>query len=155
MPAYLTEFLLGGLAGAGACIFTNPLEVVKTRMQLQGELRARGSYAIHYRHVFHASYTIARHEGILALQKGLLPGVLYQVIMNGARLGSYQIFTNLGLTSGKDGNPVFLKCLAAGALSGVLGAVLGSPIYMVGVMRTICSFLVYASNQPFFYSVSL
>lgn len=131
MPSNLTEFVLGGLAGSGACLFTNPLEVVKTRMQLQGELKARGSYAIHYRNAFHASYTIARHEGILALQKGLVPGICYQVIMNGARLGSYQIFTNTGLTLGEDGQPVFLKCVIAGAISGALGAFLGSPVYMV------------------------
>lgn len=29
----------------------NPLEVVKIRMQLQGELKARGQYAIHYRFI--------------------------------------------------------------------------------------------------------
>lgn len=42
------EFLLGGLATCGASFFTNPLEVVKTRMQLQGELRAHGEYAVHF-----------------------------------------------------------------------------------------------------------
>ncbi|KXJ12691.1 solute carrier family 25 member 35 [Exaiptasia diaphana] len=131
MSSNLKEFVLGGLAGSGACLFTNPLEVVKTRMQLQGELKARGSYAVYYRNVFHASYTIARHEGILALQKGLAPGICYQVIMNGARLGSYQVFTNTGLTLGQDGQPVFLKCLVAGAISGALGAFLGSPVYMM------------------------
>jgi solute carrier family 25 protein 34/35 len=56
---------------------------------------------------------------------------MYQVIMNGTRLGSYQVFTNLGLTSGSDGKPVFFKCLLAGALSGALGALFGSPAYMV------------------------
>lgn len=43
------EFLIGGIAACGAGFFTNPLEVVKTRMQLQGELQARGQHAIHYR----------------------------------------------------------------------------------------------------------
>ena len=38
------EFLLGGLATSGAGVFTNPLEVVKTRMQLQGELKVRGAW---------------------------------------------------------------------------------------------------------------
>lgn len=33
------ECLTGGVAASGACFFTNPLEVVKTRMQLQGELQ--------------------------------------------------------------------------------------------------------------------
>lgn len=132
MPSNFLEFVLGATAASGACFFTNPLEVVKIRMQLQGELQARGSYSVHYRNVFHASYTIAKHEGLTALQKGLCPALVYQVIMNGTRLGSYQVFTNVGLTSGSDGNPVFLKCLLAGAFSGALGALFGSPAYMVG-----------------------
>ena len=33
------ECLTGGLAACCACVFSNPLEVVKTRMQLQGELQ--------------------------------------------------------------------------------------------------------------------
>ena len=40
-----TECFLAAAAASSACLFTNPLEVVKTRMQLQGELKARGDYA--------------------------------------------------------------------------------------------------------------
>ena len=54
------EFVIGGLAASGAGFFTNPLEVAKTRMQLQGELIARGQHAVHYRNVVHAFYTIGR-----------------------------------------------------------------------------------------------
>ena len=35
----LFECLTGGVAACGACLFSNPLEVIKTRMQLQGELQ--------------------------------------------------------------------------------------------------------------------
>lgn len=49
MSSYFVEFFLAGLAGCGACLFTNPLEVVKIRMQLQGELKARGQTTIVYR----------------------------------------------------------------------------------------------------------
>ena len=34
------EVLAGGLAASAACIFTNPLEVVKNRLQLQAVLTA-------------------------------------------------------------------------------------------------------------------
>lgn len=29
------EYAFGGLAACGACLFTNPLDVIKTRLQLQ------------------------------------------------------------------------------------------------------------------------
>ncbi|XP_067828117.1 solute carrier family 25 member 35 isoform X2 [Heptranchias perlo] len=124
------DFLLSGVAACGACLFTNPLEVVKTRMQLQGEMKAPGSYPMHYRNVFHATYTICKTDGLLALQKGLLPGLLYQFCMNGVRLGSYSMLETAGYTR-TDGRVSAVKSTAAGALAGVGGAFIASPVYLV------------------------
>ncbi|MXQ89387.1 solute carrier family 25 member 35 isoform X1 [Bos indicus] len=125
------DFLMSGLAACGACLFTNPLEVVKTRMQLQGELRAPGTYQRHYRNVFHAFITIGKVDGLAALQRGLAPALLYQFLMNGIRLGTYGLAEAGGYLHTAEGtlNPV--RSAAAGALAGVMGAYLGSPIYMV------------------------
>ena len=79
------------------------------------------------------------YDGITALQKGLAPALFYQAIMNGCRLGSYQVFTNLGLTRDNEGKPVFIKCLIAGAGSGAIGAFLGSPAYMVMLYSVVFS----------------
>ncbi|XP_053121697.1 solute carrier family 25 member 35 isoform X1 [Hemicordylus capensis] len=125
------DFLLSGVAACGACLFTNPLEVVKTRMQLQGELRAPGTYTRHYRNVFHAFYTIGRVDGLVALQKGLLPALLYQFGMNGIRLGSYAVVDSSGYIRTPDGRISPLRSTLAGALAGVLGAITSSPIYLV------------------------
>lgn len=125
------EFILAGFAGCGAGIFTNPLEVIKTRMQLQGELKARGQHAVFYKNSLHAAYAIAKSDGILALQSGLVPGLWYQFVMNGFRLGSYQIFVNLGFTDDKDGNYSFTRRVLAGAIAGVIGTAIGSPLYLV------------------------
>lgn len=124
------EFVLSGVAACGACVFTNPLEVVKTRMQLQGELKSRGSYQVYYRNVFHAFYTIGKVEGLVGLQKGLVPGLWYQFFMNGVRLGSYAIIESSGYIH-TNGRVSTVKTTVAGAVAGVVGAVMGSPIYLV------------------------
>ncbi|CAG0884672.1 unnamed protein product [Cyprideis torosa] len=72
----MTEFVLGGIAAAGACLFTNPIDVMKTRIQLQGEL-TRGQKK-HYRNMFHGFYVLVKEEGFLAMQKGLVPAMWYQ-----------------------------------------------------------------------------
>lgn len=122
---------MSGVAACGACVFTNPLEVVKTRMQLQGELQAPGTYQRHYRNVFHAFFTIGKVDGLAALQKGLGPALLYQFLMNGIRLGTYGLAESGGYLRTKEGTHSPVRSAAAGALAGVMGAYLGSPIYMV------------------------
>lgn len=129
--SHAVEFLCGGLAACCAGVFTNPLEVVKTRMQLQGELMKKGQYTVHYRNSFHAFYTIGKTDGIFALQKGLVPALWYQLFMNGVRLGSYQVFINLGFTKDEQGNSKWSRSVLAGAFSGCLGAAVGSPLYMI------------------------
>ena len=125
------EYFLGGLGAACAGLFTNPLEVIKTRIQLQGELQARGQYTVHYRNVFHAFYSVAKAESFVSLQKGLVPALWYQFIMNGCRFGAYQVFDNHGFTRNKDGDVIFYKSIICGVSSGVLGSFLGSPFYLV------------------------
>lgn len=130
IPPSAMDFILSGVAACGACLFTNPLEVVKTRMQLQGELQSRGTYQVFYRNVFHAFYTIGKVDGLAALQKGLAPGLVYQFFMNGVRLGSYAVIESSGYIH-TDGRVSAAKSTVAGSVAGVVGAVMGSPIYLV------------------------
>lgn len=119
------DFLLGAVACCVACVFTNPLEVVKTRLQLQGELRSRGSYQRHYRGALQALWLVGRNDGLRGLQKGLSVGLIYQGVMNGVRLGSYSYCEALGITSYRGGS------LLSGAGAGALGAFIASPAYLV------------------------
>lgn len=127
----MTEFVLGGTAASCAGVITNPLEVIKTRVQLQGELKSRGKYKVHYRNVFHAFYAVAKVEGLCSLQKGLVPAIYYQFCMNGVRLGVFQCIENLGFTKNSNGQLKFPQTVASGAISGSLGALVGSPFYLV------------------------
>ncbi|XP_056129807.1 solute carrier family 25 member 34 isoform X2 [Lampris incognitus] len=118
------DFALGALACCGACVFTNPLEVVKTRLQLQGELLAKGTYQRHYRGVLQALWVVGRTDGLRGLQKGLSAGLMYQGLMNGVRLGSYSYCEVLGLTAVHGGS------ILSGAVAGALGAFIASPAYL-------------------------
>lgn len=136
------EFVLGGCAGCFAGCFTNPLDVVKTRMQLQGELRKTGKYTVHYRNVFHALYAVGRSDGILALQKGLGPALAYQLVMNGTRLGIFQVLEDTGVMRTGDVLTPW-KCVCGGAVAGALGSYFASPLYMVRLSSSICTSLNY------------
>ncbi|XP_043466673.1 solute carrier family 25 member 35-like [Leptopilina heterotoma] len=125
------EFLIGALAAVGAGFFTNPAEVIKIRLQLQGELAARGSYKKIYKNSFHAAVIITKHEGIFALQAGLVPALAFQVVLNGIRLGMYNTAKNSKFILNSEGNTDILKTILVTGVSGSLGAVLGSPLFMV------------------------
>lgn len=86
------DFVLGGLAASGACLFSNPFDVIKTRMQLQGELRRRGEHAIFYKNVFHGGWVIAKNEGVRGLQKGLVTAIFMHSIRNSTRLGNINTY---------------------------------------------------------------
>jgi len=60
-------------------------KVIKTRIQLQGELAAKGAYIKPYRGVAHAFIAVGKNEGWKGLQKGLLPAFCFQYIINGFR----------------------------------------------------------------------
>lgn len=96
----LTDLLMGGVSAMFATLFTNPIEVVKTRLQLQGELKARGHHAVFYKNVPHGLYVIARTEGLVALQSGLPAMLGFQFFLNTFRYGLFFLIL------------LFTKCLS-------------------------------------------
>lgn len=130
---YSKEYLFGGCATATAGLFTNPLDLVKTRFQLQGELKTRGAYEVKYKNIIDAFIKISQREGITGLQKGLSSALAYQLAMNSTRLGTYQTITNSGITTNSSGEQTFCKLALAGAFSGCCGSILANPFYLAKV----------------------
>jgi len=125
-------FLLGGLAASVAVTFSNPAEVAKTRLQLQGELVKGGGKKV-YKNVFDVFAKTWRNEGIRGVQRGLPPAYAYQMLLNGCRLGFYEPIrrranqlVGLGPKEQNPGTSVF-----AGAASGVVGAIFGNPLFLI------------------------
>ncbi|XP_022161376.1 solute carrier family 25 member 35-like [Myzus persicae] len=127
------EFVLGAMGACGAVCFTNPLEVIKTRFQLQGELKKVGNYKVHYRNFAHAIYVVAKNEGILALQKGLLPSMGHQIFLNGTRLGIFDVAQKKKWILKSDGTVSLIKSALVGGGAGMLGGFLGSPLGMLKI----------------------
>lgn len=125
------DFVFGGLAAAGACIFSNPFDVLKTRMQLQGELRAKGAHAVYYKNVVHAGIMVFKHEGLAGLQKGLSAAIVMHSVRNSVRLGMYQWLEKNGFLTDERGQTVFVKSFVASAFSGAAGAFFGSPLFLI------------------------
>jgi hypothetical protein len=151
----LRGFIIGSLAACGAVTFTNPFEIVKTRLQLQGESLLSSNSTPNvtptptsspsvsspqprpYRNVFGGFKIIIKQEGLRGLQRGLLPAYGYQTILNGIRLGMYaplrdSISRVIGTPDGKMNNVVNL---VAGGLVGVIGAFFSSPLFLVKTVR--------------------
>lgn len=131
----LIGYSAGGLAACGAVTFTNPLEVIKTRLQLQGELASRNSKGTirPYANTLQGMMVIVRNDGFLGLQKGLGTAYIYQVAMNGTRLGSYEPFkrTLTRIFGYQPNQHVGWINVVAGSSAGVLGASIGSPFFLV------------------------
>lgn len=66
--------------------------MIKTRLQLQGELKKLDPNARIYRGVLHAVLQIGRYDGIKALQKGLVPAFGFQFCLNSVRYDVIQRF---------------------------------------------------------------
>ena len=76
-----------------------------------------------------------KHGGLKAIQKGLFPAMMYQVAMNGARLGSFEPFKRTLNATDPHASSSSRTCrtITAGALSGALGATVGSPFFLIKV----------------------
>lgn len=147
-----SAFIGGGIAACGAVTATHPFETVKIRyvstccvskqrltrlpdcsMQLQGELQLKGNQPLHYRGPLHGVGVILRHEGLRGIYRGLGCAYVYQVLLNGCRLGFYEPMrkTLAGLFLKNEKAQSLAINMFCGATSGIIGAAAGSPFFLV------------------------
>ncbi|KAG8946216.1 hypothetical protein FRC04_011962 [Tulasnella sp. 424] len=131
MVSTAESFLIGGAAACTAVTVSNPFEVAKVRLQLQGELSKGGEKV--YKNVGDVLVKTWRHEGVVGIQRGLFPAYVYQVLLNGSRLGFYEpLRRTINRTFGyAPGEQLATTSIAAGASSGVIGAMAGNPFFLI------------------------
>ncbi|KAL6048988.1 Mitochondrial succinate-fumarate transporter [Balamuthia mandrillaris] len=78
----------GSIGGAVEAVALQPLDVVKTRLQLDSTQRYKGGF-------LRCGVTIFQEEGPKALYKGLTPFVAHLMAKYALRMGSFSVFTAL------------------------------------------------------------
>uniref|UniRef100_A0A8C6PXY1 Solute carrier family 25 member 12 n=6 Tax=Nothobranchius TaxID=28779 RepID=A0A8C6PXY1_NOTFU len=112
----LAEILAGGCAGASQVIFTNPLEIVKIRLQVAGEITTGPRVS---------ALSVVRDLGFLGLYKGAKACFLRDIPFSAIYFPVYAHTKKL-LTD-EDGRLGPLQLLTAGAIAGIPAASLVTP----------------------------
>jgi len=120
------EFIAGGTAGGCQVVFTNPLEIVKIRLQMQGEAAklegAAPKGAVH----------IVRQLGLFGLYKGATACLLRDIPFSAIYFPSYWHLKKDLFNEGYNGKQLsFMETLSAAAMAGMPAAYLTTPADVV------------------------
>lgn len=119
------QIIAGGSAGLVEICLMHPLDVVKTRFQIQ-----RGSDLNRYKSLSDCFRTIFRNEGILGFYKGILPPILAETPKRAVKFFTFEQYKKLlSLSPLSPG----LALTVAGLGSGLTEAVVVNPFEVVKV----------------------
>jgi len=108
---------------------TYPLDLTKTRLQLQGEVAA-GEKVVKYRGMIQTAFGIVKEEGLFCLWRGMLPALYRHAIYTGMRMSVYEEVRSTLQKENKDGFPLWKKVLA-GMAAGGMGQFVASPTDLI------------------------
>ncbi|KAH8379012.1 hypothetical protein KR009_002616 [Drosophila setifemur] len=115
------KYLMGGASEMLATSLLQPLDLVKTRMQMSA-----GTGVREYGSSFEVLAKVLRREGFGAIYNGLSAGLLRQSSYAAARMCFYQMEMD-AYRSKFDHNPTLMGTLGMGVLAGAVGAVCANP----------------------------
>ncbi|KAM4787048.1 mitochondrial uncoupling protein 4 isoform 2-T2 [Cyanocitta cristata] len=122
-----SKFALSACAAAVAELVTFPLDLTKTRLQIQGEAAVAGP-AVPYRGMLRTAAGIAQEEGLRKLWQGATPAVYRHIVYTGVRMVTYEHLRDsvLGRVEGESFplwfrgvHHAFLKILSEGGVRGL------------------------------------
>jgi len=117
------EVLAGGSAGAAQVMFTNPLEIVKIRMQMQGEVLPDGTAAARK-----SAAAIVRELGVRGLYKGTAACLMRDIPFSAIYFPVYAASKRvLSEGTGESHELPWWRLLVAGAIGGIPAASLTTP----------------------------
>jgi hypothetical protein len=108
----MDEVLIGAISSGVAAIFTNPLEIWRTKLVVDDE-EAKFTYTKTNRRNTFEIFRILVAGGMKNLEAGLAPTLSYHVLTNGIRLGFYSSLESRGLLAGGSDGLKFAKSVSA------------------------------------------
>ena len=123
------KYAMSVMAASVAESVTYPLDLTKTRLQLQGEV-ASGEVQVKYRGMFRTALGIVKDEGLLMLWRGMLPALYRHAIYTGIRMTAYEEIRNELQRTDKNGFPLWKK-VVAGMTAGGVGQLVASPTDLI------------------------
>nr|XP_056712801.1 mitochondrial uncoupling protein 4 [Euleptes europaea] len=134
----ISKFILSACAASVAELVTFPLDLTKTRLQIQGEAAVR-SYedarrrTVPYRGMLRTAAGIVQEEGMLKLWQGATPAVYRHIVYSGVRMVSYEHLRDSVLGRAADGSFPLWKAVVGGMMAGAIGQFFASPTDLVKV----------------------
>ncbi len=126
-PAAWKGFVQGALGAMSGAAVSHPLDLIKVRMQIQGEGAPAGAQLGTQPRVGPVGMgaSIYRESGVPGLFRGLTASLFRQFFFSGVRFGVYDVLSNAA--GAQSGNlPLYTKVALAAAAGGV-GAVVANP----------------------------
>ncbi|NWX83524.1 KMCP1 protein, partial [Nothoprocta ornata] len=118
-------FIYGGLASITAECGTFPIDLTKTRLQVQGQVNDAKYREIRYRGMMHALVRIFKEEGLKALYSGIAPAMLRQASYGTIKIGTYQSLKRMFVEQPED--ETLMINVLCGVLSGVVSSAIANP----------------------------
>ncbi|KAI6660163.1 Mitochondrial substrate carrier family protein ucpB-like [Oopsacas minuta] len=129
----LVRFALASTSSMTASFITNPIDVTKVRMQLEGELKSHTPlYNRYYKGFLRGAVRILLDEGPRGWLKGVTPSLMREFSYGGIRLGAYEPIKELFGATDPAHTPLWKK-IAAGGTSGMVGSAIANPTDLVKI----------------------
>jgi len=132
--SFIKKYCLSCAAATVAETVTFPLDITKTRLQLQGEHASRNNTTHQaYRGMVRTAAGIVKEEGLRKLWQGLPPAILRHLVYSGCRMGFYEHLRDNVMKKNADGYFPVWKSVIAGLTAGGAAQFLASPTDLVKV----------------------
>ena len=121
----MTEFVSGGLAGMAQVISAHPLDLVKTRLQLNTNQQA-------YKGPIDCLVKTVKQEGFFTLYKGMGAPIVGVAFVNAVLFSSFGFFKNIQCSARQSPSQLSIAQIGiAGSFAGIVNSFVAGPIEMV------------------------